>query len=230
MKPLPNKTQEQILEDTEARRLFFHDILNTAGNIRNYAQLLLSADEEEIAHLASALMRLSETLVDEIHIERKRFRAEVGMEDPDPILVDTSNMVKELAEIYNLMYAEKGIAAQVDINYSQRKVPADPVILRRVLVNLLDNAFKTSQPGDTITLNQDVLNDNLILTVHNPTYIPPDLQEQLLHPRLKPKAMIHGMGAYSIRRLTETELKGRVDFESTPEKGTRFSLVLPLES
>jgi signal transduction histidine kinase len=37
----------------------------------------------------------------------------------------------------------------------------------------------------------------------------------------------HGLGTYSMRLLAERYLDGQVVFESTPEKGTTFSLMLP---
>ncbi len=72
--------RRQMLE-----RIFFHDILNTAGNIKNLAELLPQLEErDQVKNLILLLQQLSDELVEEIQAQKQITSAENGELTPDP--------------------------------------------------------------------------------------------------------------------------------------------------
>ncbi len=47
-------------------RTFFHDVLNTAGGLRGFVELLLESDPEEIPEVANTVNKISRQLIEEI--------------------------------------------------------------------------------------------------------------------------------------------------------------------
>jgi len=83
-------------------RLFFHDVMNTAGSIQGYTELLRervprdSPEDEELAELA----QLSEELVEEIRAQRDLTYAESGELEPDFQPVAVYDLLQHLQKTY----------------------------------------------------------------------------------------------------------------------------------
>ncbi len=63
--------------------------------------------------------------------------------------------------------------------------------------------------------------------VHNPAYMPRDIQLQVFQRSFSTKGEGRGLGTYSIKLLTERYLCGTVSFKSSPEEGTVFRVEYP---
>ena len=64
--------------------------------------------------------------------------------------------------------------------------------------------------------------------VHNPGYMPANVQAQLFRRSFSTKGVGRGLGAYSMKVLTEQYLQGRISFVSTEENGTTFTAEYPV--
>lgn len=65
-------------------------------------------------------------------------------------------------------------------------------------------------------------------SVHNPGPIPEEVQAQLFQRSFSTKeGRGRGIGLYSVKLLTERYLGGSVNFHSSPEAGTTFTVTLP---
>ena len=106
-------------------------------------------------------------------------------------------------------------------------VRTDKVQAARSLGNLVKNALEASKPGQTVTVS--VRNDGTpMLTVQNESVMPPDVQAQIFQRSFSTKGESgRGIGTYSVKLLTENYLRGAVEFRSTVEDGTTFTLRLP---
>ncbi len=79
-------------------RIFFHDVLNTAGCVRGYAQLLtdsLPKDWQETEE-ARRLAGLVDQLIEEIESQRDLTRAESGELAIDPVPVEVRGLLGDL--------------------------------------------------------------------------------------------------------------------------------------
>ena len=102
-----------------------------------------------------------------------------------------------------------------------------PVLLRRVLTNLIKNALEASRPGEAVTVSFE--NRGVpTLRVHNPGVMSEAVQSQLFQRSFTTKeGGGRGVGAYSVKLFVENYLHGTVAFESSMEKGTTFVVTIP---
>jgi sensor histidine kinase regulating citrate/malate metabolism len=91
---------------------------------------------------------------------------------------------------------------------------------------MIKNALEASLPGSTIKLKAQKVEDNIILSVHNPGFIEHDTQLQLFNRSFTTKGVGRGLGTYSMKLFGEKYLNGKVWFESSKEKGTTFFIRL----
>jgi two-component system phosphate regulon sensor histidine kinase PhoR len=106
--------------------------------------------------------------------------------------------------------------------------------LRQVLVNLVDNAVKYSPQGGRVELRVRSVNGSCQIEVADEGLgIPPDEHERIFEKfyRLDPQQTQgvggSGLGLYICRELVE-RMNGRLNVESEPGKGSRFTVELPL--
>lgn len=210
-------------------RIFFHDVLNTAGGVFGAAQLLSMVDPQEQEELRGMVERLSRRLIDEIKAQRMLSIAETGELKPLPQQVDVAALAGEVAELYRGHAVAQGREIEVapPDGGGSRWITSDPTLLSRVLGNLVKNALEASQAGDTVTVSMSLLDDVVELRVHNPAVMPEAVQLQLFQRSFSTKGDGRGLGTYSIRLLTEKYLGGTVRFESKPGAGTTFFVRYP---
>lgn len=106
---------------------------------------------------------------------------------------------------------------------------SDPVLLRRVLINLAKNALEATRQGDIVTFSAVRDRQGVMFSVHNPSVMPDDVQHQVFQRSFSTKGAGRGLGTYSIKLLTTAYLGGKVAFVSTAESGTTFTIRLPIE-
>lgn len=220
------------ISSTKRRRIlekiFFHDVLNTAGALSNFMELLYDSTPEEKEELLKLSKLLSSELVEEIESQKNLMAIETGEYD-----LQVENVgIKQLLEV--LEYTFKN-----NTHFLNKKIKLEPceeiiiktdrTLLRRVLYNLLKNALEAISPGGEVTfglLNYN--NEKVTLFVQNPGVIPKNIKLQIFQRSFSTKGTGRGLGTYSVKLLTEKFLKGKVHFESSPETQTIFYLEIPV--
>lgn len=108
---------------------------------------------------------------------------------------------------------------------------ADPVRIEQVLVNLVTNAIKYTPPGGTITVSSDVKDEYAFIRVTDTGLgIPKADQERIFQPftQLDTQARSGlGIGLSISRRIVDLH-GGKLSVESTPGRGTTFTVQLPV--
>nr|WP_249345157.1 HAMP domain-containing sensor histidine kinase [Corallococcus exiguus] len=122
---------------------------------------------------------------------------------------------------------------EVQVDGTLPALEADPVLLRRVLDNLLDNAGKYSEPGTTVKLHARAAGDGLQV----------DIQDQGIGIEAQDLSRVGtpffrtdrsrarttggvGLGLALVRRILDAH-HGRLTLESQPGQGTTARVVLP---
>lgn len=236
-KPLTLAGQELVLftiddiSDHNRRRylerIFFHDILNTAGGAMGMAEVLFEdsgpAEREDLQVLMQAMIHL----VEEIESQRTLLAAESS----DLIVhhgpVDCPELIRRLTRKLG-RYREandKHLVASDEL--CPCTIESDATLLERILGNMIKNALEASTPGMTITVGYRTEDDQITFWVHNPSYIPPQTQKQIFRPSFSTKGADRGLGTFSMRLLTQNYLGGMISFSTSKESGTTFYAQIP---
>jgi signal transduction histidine kinase len=107
-------------------------------------------------------------------------------------------------------------------------IETDPVVLKRVLLNMLLNAFEATPEGGEVKLAIEARPEEARIAVWNRGTIPTEVQPRIFQRYFSTREGIgRGQGTFAIRWLGEETLGGRVGFESSEQAGTTFWLTLP---
>lgn len=210
-------------------RIFFHDVLNTAGSVYGFADLLQMATEDELAMIKNQLVIATERLVDEILAQRELTQAENNEIQPEPMLIDSLDLLKGVGDLYASHLVCEGKSVKIDPRSEPIVFESDATLLRRVLGNMVKNALEASNQGQTVTLYCGACDDGVEFVVHNPTVMPRDTRLQIFKRSFSTKGAGRGLGTYSMKLLTEQYLGGRISFSSSKAKGTCFRARYPLQ-
>jgi signal transduction histidine kinase len=162
-------------------------------------------------------------------------RIEAGVKRYDVRDADVVDVIRNTLDTYRLQVRDLGFAIDAEL-------PADPVIARidadaisEALLNLLDNATKYS--GDSRRIGVSVTRNASLVTVsvedHGVGISKQDLpnifgkfyRARTEETRATPGS---GLGLALVKHIVEAH-GGRVDVESEPGRGSRFSFGIPLQ-
>ncbi|MCF8144904.1 MAG: GHKL domain-containing protein [Deltaproteobacteria bacterium] len=209
-------------------RIFFHDVLNTAGGVQGLAELLKEeADPRKAGELIDIIRIGAHSLIEEIQAQKALSAAETGELTVDPETVRADVLLEEVAGLYENHMVSKGRRTAIHVEAQPFDFTADLTILRRVLGNMMKNALEASAAGETVTLGARRRENRVEIWVHNPGFMPRDSQLQVFQRSFSTKGKGRGLGTYSIKLLTERYLNGHVSFTSTEAEGTTFLISLP---
>jgi signal transduction histidine kinase len=115
------------------------------------------------------------------------------------------------------------VAAEDD----QVTILTDPVLLGRVLTNLLKNALEATPEDGEVRLSAGIRGEDIEFQVWNAGAIPEVVQLQIFTRSFTTKGAGRGIGTYSVKLFAEEYLHGRVTFASSDSDGTTFTVLLP---
>lgn len=210
-------------------RIFFHDILNTAGSLRGFVELLGSIkDPVKAKEMLKDIEEVSISLIDEILEQRDLVNAENNELKVQPASVDSLELVTKVFT----QFVKHPLAERVNLKLADRidnvAFISDPVLLKRVLNNMVKNALEASGAGETVTIGVQKKEQQIEFWVNNPAVISRDIQLQIFQRSFSTKGKGRGLGTYSMKLLTERYLKGTVAFTVKKPEGTTFFARYPL--
>jgi len=223
----------------EQRRLMAdasHELRTPVAIISGEAELALSRDSRSPTELRESLERVSAECARLKHIVDDLFllaRAEAG----DPIMVprevylgevaaDSVRAVRPLAEKKTVRLAFTG---SEDLPFR-----GDEALLRRLFVNLLDNAIKYTPAGGDVTLSAERQNGDYLVTVADTgPGIPIEAQAHIFdrfyradRDRRASATSGAGLGLAIASWVAQTH-GGRLSLEQSNGKGSRFAVRFP---
>jgi PAS domain S-box-containing protein len=194
-------------------------------------------DDEGVAHLMAMIASESERLarvVDDIlvasHLDSGRLRFASAPVDVRALVSDVVASMQ--------MQLETGVTLELDAPPNGLPaVAVDPIKLRRVLLNLVDNAIKYSPEGGSVVVRVLAGDDGRVrLQVHDEGLgIPRAEQERIFEKFYRADPLLArgvggtGLGLYICRELVQ-RMGGEIDVESEPGKGSTFTVELPVRA
>ena len=229
LRDISHEKRRQALE-----RVFFHDILNTLSALANWTHLLNHASGERQDHARERVTRLVGQLEREIQLQRTLLDAEQGTLRLQRVAVAPAALLADLQGMFADIHAARQRTLTVEDRCPGVELVTDPVLLVRVLVNMVKNAFEATPVGGSVRLwceresgpnGSDVVGFH----VHNAAEIPPTVAPHIFQRSFTTKPGTgHGLGTYGMRLLGERYLGGKVGFTTSAAEGTVFSIRLPL--
>lgn len=208
-------------------RIFFHDVMNTAGGLRGFSEMLKDAPAQEAEDFRQCIYELSATLIDEIDAQRDLVGAENRELSLQLTPVNGQELIEAVRRAYSGQMMYRCTTLEVDTSSVSATLVTDAHILRRVIGNMAKNALEASQAGDTVRLKCELSGDEIVFSVWNRHVIAPDAQLQIFNRSFSTKGQGRGLGTYGMKLLTERYLKGRVWFRSAVGAGTTFFAAYP---
>ncbi len=153
-------------------RIFFHDILNSVGGISGLSSVLKDIEDPvEIIDIANTINRAADNLVEEIKRQHQLHSAERGVLIPKFKNVSSNAILNDLKELYNQheLIGDKSIT--IDKNAGIIEFSTDPVLLRRIIGNMIINALDVNNPKAQITLSCITKTKSVQFSVHNSSFI-----------------------------------------------------------
>ncbi|MCL1977294.1 MAG: ATP-binding protein [Candidatus Bathyarchaeota archaeon] len=122
----------------------------------------------------------------------------------------------------------KNIHLNVQVDKQVPKIKLDPLLLKRVLVNLITNSMQAMPEGGKLTIKTCSGARNLKLSVEDTGVgIQNEIRHKIFQPLMTTKSKGQGFGLAVAKRLVEAQ-NGTIDFESKRGVGTKFTISFPL--
>ncbi len=237
------ETNVQLKRLSQARMDFVdmvaHQLRSPLGGIHGMTSMLQDGDfgklpekankaVGQISDVSQRLLSLSETFLN---------ASRVGLGTYESVLIQASvaDEVKAVAEELRQAAVSKGLGYEIELD---SRLPAvvmiDKEVLRNALFNLVDNAIKYTTHGK-VQIQAIVENDELAISVHDTGQGMTSEEAQSLFQKFHrgSSAQVHekdgtGLGLYVVRRLTEAAHGSVGCMSDGPDKGSTFTLRLPL--
>ena len=180
LRDITDEKRRQVLE-----RIFFHDILNSAGSLHAIVQILDQLHGAEEFELKQTIRNLSGQVVEEIQSHRDLVAAETGQLAVTVSDVDVTEILDHTCTLYRGHSAGHDKLIVVSPVAGQPVIWTDGILLGRVLGNLIKNALEASRRGQTVTVAFEN-KKRPVFSVHNSDVMPPEVQLQMFQRRSAP--------------------------------------------
>lgn len=220
---------QQLAAWNEAARRIAHEIKNPLTPIRLAAERVLKKHRQGDPGLGRALEEGVEIIVREVGTLQgmvDEFSRYARMPRPQLSPVDLRRLVDETLHLYRNL--KPGVAVEERIAGELSQIWLDGEQIKRVLINLLDNAVEATEAPGRVVVSAQARDGHLSIQVADTGRgIPPAAKEKLFLPYFSTKGRGTGLGLAIVHRIV-TDHHGWIRVEDNVPCGTVFTLELPL--
>lgn len=221
--------RETLAEHSRFLRRLDHELKNPLTTLRTgLSTLALTSLDEQQHHLIETMqtetLRLSRLVTD------LRKLAELEAQPLNWQSINLEMFVTNIIQLEQDRFESGQRALTSKIHAGHQEWLADEDLLTLAIHNLLDNAFKYTQPGGSIRLELSAQNELTIQVTDNGLGIPddvlPHIWEELYRSEQMEKTSGSGIGLALVKAIVERH-HGRVSTTSEPGQGTSITIHLP---
>jgi len=211
-----------------------HDLYKQVNAILSYAEMLTEElpQKNEMVDMihssADAMLHLLTDMTDIALAESGRVQLDLGRTDLSTIIDESISLSRPAAE-------RRGTSLRAEYRGAVPEMIVDPIRIRHVFVNLLDNAIKYSQDGADVVVEIVTSGTEVVIAVRdNGPGIPPDELNLIFTPFQKTRARAAspypgtGLGLAICRQIVEQH-GGRIWPQSNFGEGATFYVALPVD-
>jgi two-component system sensor histidine kinase AtoS len=200
-----------------------HELLNPLTVIKGFLQLY---DQLDAARSHSWQILLDE--VNKVDKLVNDFLLLTNPSAPKYQIVSIPELLVDVVQQFESIANHKRVDVHMDIDLKIPLVQADLHQIRQVVVNLMMNAFDCLQPGGEIRIRAYRDQSHILLSVfNNGPVIPTEIRPHIFDPFFTTKEQAQGLGLAISYRIVENH-RGQMFVESLEEKGTTFTIQLPI--
>lgn len=157
-------------------------------------------------------------------------RADSNQLQPNPKLIRLDELASESLIQFNNLAIGKKVTFRMNVN-EPVMIKADENLLRRVIINIIDNAVKYSNENSIITISADCSDKLAVLSVHNtgkpiPEELLPRVFDRFQRGERSRSTDGFGLGLSIAKAILEAH-GGSISAESNKETGTTFIMNIP---
>jgi two-component system nitrogen regulation sensor histidine kinase NtrY len=214
----------------EVARRLAHEIKNPLTPIQLSAERLRRKLSDVSPPLQDLVQECTSTIIGEVESLKglvDEFSQFARMPAPRAVPTDLHAFVNETLALYDGLFGAVEFERHYDSRVSQ--VRLDPEQLKRVMINLIDNAIEAMGRQGTIVIEtaRDVSNSLVrIVVADTGPGIPAAERDKLFLPYYSTKGRGSGLGLAIVRRIV-AEHGGNIDVTDNVPTGTRFIIELP---
>jgi two-component system nitrogen regulation sensor histidine kinase NtrY len=213
----------------EVARRIAHEIKNPLTPIQLSAQRLRKKFDENSADLESVVPEAAASIEREVGALKRlvdEFSRFARMPDISPKPVELDQLVKSVLTLYK---GHPEIHWEVDLDGLVGPVTLDPEQMRRVLINLIDNAVAAMNDAGTLYIKARTLpgEGTLRLEVADTgPGLPAEDQDKVFSPYFSTKERGTGLGLAIVHKVV-TDHRGSIRVEENQPRGVRFVIEMP---
>lgn len=230
------KNLDTLREDLAS--MIYHDLRSPLANVvsgLDVLQMMLPADQDPtIRSVLDIAMRSTERVQRLANSLLDTSRLEAGQRIGNPEPTHVVDLVHAGMEAVTSSAQSKGITVEGAVVKGLPKVMADSEMIRRVLINLLENAIKYSSEGLKITVGAKRSGDFVEMYVQDEARgIPKSEQERIFEKfarvQMGATGNTKGLGlGLAYCKLAVEGHGGKIWVESEVGKGSRFAFTIPI--
>jgi signal transduction histidine kinase len=236
-KKLRQNLEAEINKRVEFTRALVHELKTPITPVLASSELLLEEIKEggPLWELAQNISLGAYNLNQRIDELLDLARGEVGMLHLNPEPVDSGQLLRSIVDSVKPLARKSGHSLNAELPSSLPVIQADEDRLRQVVLNLLNNAFKFTPAGGSITVRASRNGEDLIVEVQDTGRgISKKEQERLFEPYQQVEGERNrlsglGLGLSLSKKLVELH-GGQVWVQSEKGRGSTFGFSIPLEA
>jgi two-component system nitrogen regulation sensor histidine kinase NtrY len=214
----------------EVARRLAHEIKNPLTPIQLSAERLRRHFATSPPGARALVEECTETIVGEVESLKglvDEFSQFARMPSPRTVPTDLGQLVADTLTLYTGLFADVAIVQQFAAGVPL--VRLDPEQIRRVVINLVDNAIEAMERRGRIVVETQLDDSNRVVRIivaDDGPGIPPGDREKLFLPYYSTKRRGSGLGLAIVRRII-AEHGGSIEAGENVPRGTRFAIELP---
>jgi len=229
------KKLDQLRDNLSA--MLYHDLRSPLANIVSSLDILTNllplSDSDSIKSVFEVAKRSTGRMQRMIDGLLDINRLESGQQITQKHSTHITALINESVEIIHSTAESKEIEIAQDIGARVPDLSIDEDMIRRVLVNLLENAIKFSPSGSTVHIGAKKYKQEVHLWVDDHgSGIPEDSREEIFEKfvRLQKTISVKGLGlGLAFCKLAVQAHGGTIWVENRPQGGSRFIFSLPID-
>jgi signal transduction histidine kinase len=162
-------------------------------------------------------------------------RIEAGRKQYRLVRTDVGRVVQEVLDAYRFPIEQQGFTLEVEMGEDLPEAEIDPEAIEQALLNLVNNAIKYSPNEKYIKLAVRREGGRILISVSDRGIGVPKADQKKIFEKFyrAENSLVHetkgsGLGLALVQHIMEAH-GGSVELESTPGKGSTFTLTIPVE-